>query len=181
MWESATSARSYGRAYALYQADRLYRDVRVRAWLAKTWATLTGRPSSLLDLAAVQTACQVRSRHWDGVRTVPIRHIRGSEGRSHDFDSSFRPIRTHNRRRWVNIAAAREMRATLPPIELIQVGEIYFVRDGHHRVSVARAMGQEHIEAEVTLWRTEGPPPWERTAMASRPLHVISRVALQPA
>jgi hypothetical protein len=46
----------------------------------------------------------------------------------------------------------------LPPVELIQVGDVFFVRDGHHRVSVARAMGQEYAEAEVTIWEGDRPP-----------------------
>ena len=81
----------------------------------------------------------------------------------------------------MNVATARTMRAILPPVELIQIGDIYFVRDGHHRVSVARAMGQEHIEAEVTLWKVEGELPWERTATASRPLPCMGALVCQPA
>jgi hypothetical protein len=49
----------------------------------------------------------------------------------------------------------------LPPVELIQVGSVYFVRDGHHRISVARAMGQQEIEAVVTVWQTADILPWE--------------------
>jgi len=47
-------------------------------------------------------------------------------------------------------------------VELIQVGDVYFVRDGHHRISVARALGQRDVEAEVTLWQVTGPLPWEQ-------------------
>jgi hypothetical protein len=59
-------------------------------------------------------------------------------------------------------------------VELIQVGDLYFVRDGHHRISVARAWGQATIDAEVTVWEVVGPLPWERPATVAQP-------AVQPA
>jgi hypothetical protein len=70
------------------------------------------------------------------------------------------------------IAAAWELGRELPPVELVQIGDFYFVRDGHHRISVARAMGQEHIEAEVTVWDVVGPLPWEERVEFARPLLV---------
>jgi hypothetical protein len=90
---------------------------------------------------------------------VPIQQIWGSEGRSADFDALFYPRQAHSQGRWVGIAAARMMGLVLPPVELIQVGDGYFVRDGHHRISVARALGEEYIEAEVTLWQVSRPLP----------------------
>jgi hypothetical protein len=75
--------------------------------------------------------------------------IVGSEGRTADFDSAFDPLRSHNRDRWIGIAAARRQGAILPPVELIQVGDTYYVRDGNHRVSVAKAAGQVEIEAQI--------------------------------
>jgi hypothetical protein len=81
---------------------------------------------------------------------VPMDQIQGSEGREHDFDLDFNPLQSHNMDRWVNVAVARQLGISLPPVELVQVGQIYFVRDGHHRISVAKALGQREIEAEVT-------------------------------
>ena len=52
---------------------------------------------------------------------------------------------------------------------LVKVGDKYFVLDGHHRISVAKALGQESIEAEVTVWDVAGPLPWERTTSHSAP------------
>jgi len=112
---------------------------------------------------------------------VSIRDIRGSEGRCGDFDADFRPLQGHTRDRWVGIATAREMGKTLPPVELIQIGDLYFVRDGHHRISVAQAMGQEAIEAEVTAWKVVGPLPWERRVESAHPLPLIGNLAGQPA
>ena len=65
------------------------------------------------------------------------------------MNALFRPLVNHTRDRWVSIAIARHQGINLPPVELIQVGEEYFVRDGHHRVSVAKTFGQATIEAQV--------------------------------
>jgi len=95
--------------------------------------------------------------------------IRGSEGRSREFDAYFRPLQTHTKHRWVNIAVAQQEGQPLPPVELIQIGDVYFVRDGHHRISVAHVLGQEEIEAEVTLWETTGPLPWKPQTPSDAP------------
>ena len=101
------------------------------------------------------------NRHYIGLQTVCIDQIRGSEGRSREFDAHFRPRQSYTQGRWVNIAVAWKEGRSLPPVELIQVGDVYFVRDGHHRVSVAQAMGQEQIEAVVTVWEITGSLPWK--------------------
>ena len=73
----------------------------------------------------------------------------GCVGRTDDFDGAFNPLKSHIRDSWIGFAAARRQRTTLPPVELIQVGDSYYVRDGNHRVSVAKAAGQIEIEAEI--------------------------------
>jgi hypothetical protein len=130
----------------------LYRRVRWRARLSRWCRVLIQRPCCLANLNHVRAAGLVRGSHSAGVRTVPIRYIRGSECRSADFDSAFRPLHQRNRQRWLSVAAASLQGIALPPVTLIQVGDIYFVRDGHHRISVARALGEEYIEAEVIVW-----------------------------
>jgi hypothetical protein len=57
----------------------------------------------------------------------------------------------------------------LPPVALVQIGDFYFVLDGHHRISVAQAYGQRDIEARVTAWRVSGPLPWEASTAAPCP------------
>jgi hypothetical protein len=89
-----------------------------------------------------------------GRHTVPLDAIVGSVDRVRDFDRSFRPTTARTRGRWERIAAARRRGEPLPPISLYRVGDLYFVRDGHHRVSVARAMGDTEIDAYVTAVRT---------------------------
>jgi hypothetical protein len=81
--------------------------------------------------------------------------------RSNDFDRDFHPLQDHCKDRWLRVARARDEDKVLPPVVLVQVGDVYFVRDGHHRISVARARGQLDIEAEVTVWQVGGPLPWE--------------------
>lgn len=86
-----------------------------------------------------------------GVVNIPLAKIVGSENRVSDFDNTFNPLNEHNRDRWINIALTRRNGASLPPVELIQVGEEYYVRDGHHRISVAKAANQTEIEARIAF------------------------------
>ncbi len=126
-----------------------------------TWATiqhaLGGRSRALLDLQAITTTYTLRGQHSIGVQTVRIAQIAGSDGRCADFDADFRPLQEHTRARWEGIATVMLGDADLPPVELIQVGDVYFVRDGHHRISVSRALGRVAIDAVVTVWTVDGP------------------------
>lgn len=155
--------------YAMSVAAYLYSMVHGWGLVRKLSSTLTGRSNRLLDLAAVRRACDVGSRRFGGIRAVPLDEIRGSAGRCGDFDADFRPLGGHTKDRWVSIATAQQMGRTMPPVDLIQVGDVYFVRDGHHRISVARALGQKAIDARVTVWEVHGPLPWERRSPAGTP------------
>lgn len=140
------------------EALRLYDVVHQQGMLSNFWSTLTRQSQHLLDLETIRRTVKVSNRHYIGLQTVCIEQIRGSEGRSREFDAHFRPLKSHTQERWVNIAVAQKEGRPLPSVDLIQIGGIYFVRDGHHRISVARAMGQEQIEATVTVWETSGTP-----------------------
>jgi hypothetical protein len=85
-----------------------------------------------------------------GLQVVPLDMIVGTVDRAVDFDRGFRPTSARLRSRWERIAAAQRRGEALPPISLFQVGELYFVRDGHHRVSVAKSLGRDDIDAYVT-------------------------------
>ena len=85
-----------------------------------------------------------------GQQTIELDSIVGTVDRSRDFDRSFRPISTRTRPRWERIAGALRRGEDMPPISVYRVGELHFVRDGHHRVSVARALGRATIDAYVT-------------------------------
>jgi hypothetical protein len=84
-----------------------------------------------------------------GLQVVPIDAIVGTVDRGKEFDRSFRPTTSQVRGRWERIAKAMRRGEALPPIELYKVGDVYFVRDGHHRVSVARTLGRREIEGRV--------------------------------
>jgi hypothetical protein len=155
--------------------NSLFAPCRKRARRGQFWSRLTGRSRALFALKDVRAACMLKAEYDDGIRSVPIRQIRGSEGRSRYFDCDFNPLYDQARGRWLNIARARQQGKGLPPVLLVQVGDIYFVRDGHHRISVARALGQLDIEARVTVWHVSGTLPWEETAEASSP-GLIARI-----
>lgn len=131
-------------------AERLYVRAQRGRRLAALWGRLVGRPAYLRDLTDVTGS--VAGQHDLAAQTVPLAQIRGSEGRTHDFDSAFRPVEEHSRERWISVARARLEDRPLPAVELIRAGDTYYVRDGHHRISVARALGQRHIDARVTVW-----------------------------
>src|SRR5918912_2920903 len=85
-----------------------------------------------------------------GLHAIPLDSIVGTVDRRTGFDREFRPTTSRVRTRWERIAAAMRRGDPLPPISVYRIGEVHFVRDGHHRVSVARAQGQKDIEARVT-------------------------------
>jgi hypothetical protein len=98
----------------------------------------------------------IGERHL-GNQTISVDSIVGSVDRTRDFDRRFRPTSGRSRERWERIAAASRRGEAMPPISVYRVGDMHFVRDGHHRVSVARAMGQRLIDADVTEVRTRIP------------------------
>jgi hypothetical protein len=150
------------------QALKLFRLALRNSKLANLWIKITQRSNSLLDLNELEPSLHVRGRHYAGLRAVTIDQIRGSEGRVQDFDSAFHPLSEKTRDRWLSVATARMQGAGLPAVELIQVGDFFFVRDGHHRISVARALGEEAIDAEITVWDVKGSLPWEMPPQTKR-------------
>jgi len=137
------------RRYLRGQALRLFSTMMANGKMHRVVKTLKRKSSRLLDRTAIQCANCLPSRHYAGHKSVPISLIRGSEGRTEDFDDTFYPRHERVRGRWLNVAALRLAGEGLPPVELIHTGGIYFVRDGHHRISVARALGEDYIDAEV--------------------------------
>lgn len=126
-----------------------FEDALLYSFLGWIAARLTRRSADLLPLQALVERIQVRGQHQRGLQSVPLDRIVGSEGRSADFDRNFRPRTRHTRDRWKRIVDAHLAGYSLPPVDLLKVGEIYFVRDGNHRISVARRLGQFEIDANV--------------------------------
>ena len=90
------------------------------------------------------------SESYAGLQAVPLDAIVGTVDRTREFDRSFRPVSPRLRSRWERIAAASRRGESLPPISLYRIGDLHFVRDGHHRVSVARSLRRPDIDAYVT-------------------------------
>jgi hypothetical protein len=84
-----------------------------------------------------------------GLQVVPLDAIVGSVDRTVDFDRGLRPTSARLRSRWERINAAQRRGEALPPVSLYKIGDLYFVRDGHHRVSVAKSLGRRDIDAYV--------------------------------
>lgn len=139
------------------KAIKLFSRMLFNARQRSLWLALRGRQNRLQDLNAIAKIAERKATLHSGIVTVPLNKIVGSEGRSNDFDSTFAPLAAHDRDRWAGIAVARKLGVPLPPVELIQVADEYFVRDGHHRISVANAVGQVEIEAQI-LYTLEPTP-----------------------
>ena len=114
----------------------------------------------LLSFQDVSSSLHLHQKLYRGLQIIPLDQIRGSVGRFSDFDSAFMPRKDHMRERWEGVDQAM-MQGKTPPIDVYQVGEIYFVVDGNHRVSVARQRGYETIEAYVTEFQTPFKPSAE--------------------
>ena len=135
----------------IYRAVRLFNTALERGRFARLKRFFTHDSSCLLDLKDIP-GLQMSARHYGGLRAVALKKIRGSLGRTSDFDCDFNPLDSRLRNRWQSIAMAFLHHHYLDPVELIQVDNCYFVKDGHHRISVVRALGQSDIDAEVTIW-----------------------------
>jgi hypothetical protein len=122
---------------------------RTKAMFRQLLAFLTGRRNDLLSFDQVHLALRIGGPIYRGVQTVRLDHIIGSVNRYKDFDRAFLPRQDFTASRWQRVNRAWYDDVSLPPVLLYKVGEVYFVLDGHHRVSVAREQGQEFIEAEV--------------------------------
>ena len=126
---------------------------RRQATLARLAARLRGLPDDvgmILPYEEVVAALGFVSERTVGSAVVALDAIIGTVDRGREFDRSFRPTSARVRSRWEHIAAAMRRGEPMPPVDLVRVGEIYFVRDGHHRVSVARTLGLTDIDAYVT-------------------------------
>jgi hypothetical protein len=132
--------------------DDFARARRRQQW-SRVLARLRGRSGDLdvmLPFDEVVAALGRRGQQYRGLREVPLDAIVGSTDRTRGFDRFFRPTSALGRQRFERIAAAVRRGEDLPPIDVYQVGEAYFVRDGHHRVAVYRALGRASIWATVT-------------------------------
>lgn len=140
------------------QAELDFGRARFRAFLRDVTSHIAGRPNELISFDVVRRSLVAYGSSYRGIQTVPISQIVGSTtNRYSDFDRAFLPAQTRTKSRWKRIDQLRMEGEALPPIQLYKLGDVYFVRDGHHRVSVARESGQMYIDAEVVEVRTRVP------------------------
>ena len=128
---------------------------RGRAILAQIQSFLNADRDKLLSFHDVKDILKPKNEVYMGSRAVSVKMIIGSEGRYRDFNKFFLPKKEHLRERWQRVDEAHIKDIALPSIQLYEIGGVYFVRDGNHRVSVAKAQGVEFIDAEVISLATE--------------------------
>lgn len=134
-----------------------FRRARNQADLKELISRFTGEQTQLLSFDEVKQKLRLQSSADIGLRDIPVNSIVGSVGRYSDFTRDFLPRREIRPERWARVKIAASGLAGLPPIEVYKIGEIYFVKDGNHRVSVARQFGATHIQAYVTEVNTSIP------------------------
>ena len=134
-----------------------FREARRKAWMHQILSGLTGESTQLFSYEDVRKQLKGRVGSEKGLREIPLDAIVGSVGRYTDFSRSFLPLQDSDAERWARIKVATTGMTGLPPIEVYQIGDAYFVKDGNHRVSVAREVGAEYIQAYVTEVKTKVP------------------------
>ena len=123
---------------------------RFKSFINQAMAVLSGqRPTTLLSYDEIKEKLHIGGPIYRGVKTIRVDQIAGSLNRYHEFDRAFLPKEDQLASRWQKVDRAFYQEINLPPVVLYKVGDVYFVVDGHHRVSVAREQGQTFIDAEV--------------------------------
>lgn len=137
------------------QASEDFTKAKGKALLSQIQNFMTFKSNNMLSFNDVKDILKPKNQTYQGMQVVPINLIVGSEGRYHDFNKFFLPKAEHLRSRWEKVDMARLTDVILPPIQLYEIGGAYFVRDGNHRVSVARSQGVDMIDAEVISLSSE--------------------------
>jgi len=127
-----------------------FSGARSRAFWQEMINHLRGKPAELLSFEDVKQRLRLREESYKGLQDVPLNQIVGSVGRYREFTRNFLPKRREMQERWSRVYAKATGLTGLPPIELYKIGDTYYVRDGNHRVSVARQLGSATIQAHVT-------------------------------
>jgi hypothetical protein len=126
-----------------------FERARRKAFLNDLVAIMGRRPNWLMAFEEIERTLPIKGQSYRGMKEVPVGAIVGSVDRYHDFDRAFLPIQARTRPRWESVDRAALTDIILPPVQLYKVGEAYFVKDGNHRVSVAKEKGAAFVDAEV--------------------------------
>jgi hypothetical protein len=135
------------------QSYALFNRVMIKGCVRRFFANLFRKSYELFSLSSLLKNGESLNAMEVGIRTIPLKLVVGSENRCKDFDNQFSPLSERNHQRWLRISDMFIKGETIPAVELIQIGQFYFVRDGHHRISVARALGKQFIDAKVTVFQ----------------------------
>lgn len=141
----------------MFMAISDFRRARREAALEEVMARLLGRSAALLPFDEVRQKLRATNSTSRGLQEIPLAAIVGSVGRYTDFTRSFLPRRESDQERWTRVQVAITDLGQFPPIEVYQIGEVYFVVDGNHRVSIARTLGTKTIQAHVTELQAKVP------------------------
>jgi len=136
------------------QTSTEFSTARRKAFLEEMLSYVTGRPNDLLPFEEVRQSLRLQDSTYKGLQDVELDKIVGSVGRYRDFTRTFLPKSDRSMERWRRVDAVTHEMVGTPPIEVFKIGDVYFVRDGNHRVSVARAHGAITIEAYVIEYKT---------------------------
>lgn len=136
-------------------SNQEFESARFRSLLTSLKYFLIGRNNELLSFEKIKKGFELYKQKYLGIQTIPIDVIVGSFDRYKDFDRYFLPKKVHLQQRWAKIHNLIARDVILPPVKLYKIGEIYFVIDGNHRVSVSKKLGVKYIDAEVTEFITD--------------------------
>lgn len=141
--------------FASAQSEEDFNRAKNKAFFNEIQHFLTPEEASLISLNDVKQMIKPTNETYIGMKVIPIDKIVGSEGRYNDFDNRFFPKSSHLKNRWEHVDEAAIQSIDLPPIKVYEIAGLYFVRDGNHRVSVAKSRGTEFIDAEVVSLQSE--------------------------
>ncbi|UCG24367.1 MAG: ParB-like nuclease domain-containing protein [Chloroflexota bacterium] len=131
------------------QVDHDWRQARRKVLYQRVVCAVSQCSVDMMSFGEIRKTLRLGTPHFRGLQQIPVEQIRGSVGRYDDFTSAFLPRKDFLKDRWTNVEKLL-IAGKAPPIDVYQVGSAYFVVDGNHRVSVARQLGMETIEAIVT-------------------------------
>lgn len=137
------------------QSEEDFTRAHNKAFINEIQHLLNPEEATLLSLNDVKQLIKPKNETYVGMKTIEVSKVVGSEGRYNDFDNRFFPKNSHLRNRWQHVDEAAINYISLPPIKVYELAGLYFVRDGNHRVSVAKARGTEFIDAEVVSLQSE--------------------------
>lgn len=139
----------------LAETESDFSKARNKAFINELQHFLNPDETKMISFSQMKKFLKPQNETYIGMKTIPISKIVGSEGRYKDFDNQFLPKNSFMKERWEHVDEAVIKDIVLPPISVYELGGLYFVRDGNHRVSVAKSKGVEFIDADIISLQTE--------------------------